>query len=1404
MSEERVSALTSAIKGSRLWIKWKRQIAANHKWVRTVDRDCCRWRLISDEPTLPISRPPEEDPTRPWRVFPELDDVAGRAVLFDPSAENLVASDNELGSWDENQAVRLLESVDPSRVFSSSVEAEYLARFLEELSVRGSRAVQSSLCELLRRGAAAVGLQQLTAVAARIKRIAVLIAPERKLTIKLRDRAEYLVQQPTTTLVWPEVLDDGETASEPDLGDVELLLRALAMNTELDAYRRYAEELLGKVSVDQRRALLARVGDLPVLGAFNCQRGQKTSVSAYSLREAFTSKTLFRTGQGTTERARAELGPVLQAVLLDEPVLIVNKELVELALGEDTADNINVCDARGVLRSLAHHARRLGDVSARRELLRQVRLPDRDVMSVRGMRFLLHGCPEHLNSDGARLWVQGGDELSAWRKMWLSVLAPDQKWTIVEPQLAAEVAHADWAVLDLRPITPEQVAGILADTERIVNIRLDDVEYATILAYERWDEKTWKSLPFHETNEGKRVAIGEATYLEQSGIEVPAGLLDRATVILRSFDPRIAALQNAWIPKLNCRAAILLAVGDRQPDRWCREILDWLIQGDFSGELLRSISDKPWLRMRSGHAVKPRDVVDLPEIEDQVSSIVRKSGSFATLSMLPDELHDHPTIERFRCDLFPHVQSVEALLRISEAMGDSAVGEISVKQDFLAGVASVLENVPDSGAEAWAIVSSVCKGYGDEEAQRVFKALCRPISVQRMKMILRWLPDIAKSNESFEPYLQALAREAQSPEVLRDLRLRCKNGSWKPAADLCYQVPSADRGSLLCDEHGKILKRLVRHGWQSRTTRATVPDNESLLTTVQGYFTPWLRRGDHIKAQVGAVITLIAGFTVVKDFATTLLAPHSREWFLKELPWRNDHSGQPLDGMTPEGAFARCSFRLAVDDVTHISCVSLLGESLRVPLERKVEHLLVGDVFGDLTSRGDVYFDIRFRKIDISAFADAELSNILRATGEQLMRYAYLRPTDLQGVWAKLDDTQQLHVETAESLILEYLPFYLGQLRPSKAPKLTDQLQKIDDHRRLAIEYQSRPEAEQKRKDYEEQRKQLQDMLTRNADVQRAVLEAVQQRLRDSHYQSSSIPFELFQNADDAYVQLSEIWRNGSVPKPDHNDRFVVVNSEDGLSFLHWGRPVNSIGPPGFEGRERGYHRDLEKMLTLSSSEKQMALDRVPAPVTGKFGLGFKSVLLACDRPQVSSGSLQFEIVGGVLPRTLSGDAAADLRRHVDDRTSLESTPGTLVRIYGTPNPTPLPAFHPPPGHIRSSSIRMPISRRSSSSAVEWKRCLPSCRSAIMLKAVGMTQLVVPDTQLHPYFVGSNFTRLSKVWNFQRQNRLYSRPLALSNHSTPETTTACSRPIVRRAKTARAVAQQPLASSPAKAGQLPS
>lgn len=84
-----------------------------------------------------------------------------------------------------------------------------------------------------------------------------------------------------------------------------------------------------------------------------------------------------------------------------------------------------------------------------------------------------------------------------------------------------------------------------------------------------------------------------------------------------------------------------------------------------------------------------------------------------------------------------------------------------------------------------------------------------------------------------------------------------------------------------------------------------------------------------------------------------------------------------------------------------------------------------------------------------------------------------------------------------------------------------------------------------------------------------------------------------------------------------------MLKEENGLlSFIHWGRAVNAVGSGGFLGRERGFHQDIEKMLILSSSDKTEE-----GNVTGKFGLGFKSVLLASDRPKLISGRLTTEIM---------------------------------------------------------------------------------------------------------------------------------------------------------------------------------
>ena len=104
----------------------------------------------------------------------------------------------------------------------------------------------------------------------------------------------------------------------------------------------------------------------------------------------------------------------------------------------------------------------------------------------------------------------------------------------------------------------------------------------------------------------------------------------------------------------------------------------------------------------------------------------------------------------------------------------------------------------------------------------------------------------------------------------------------------------------------------------------------------------------------------------------------------------------------------------------------------------------------------------------------------------------------------------------------------------------------------------------------------------------------------NKHYQytQESIPFEIFQNADDALLQLPE--------KNRPRNTFELIENDNEIIFVHWGRPINSWSGTNLtkkEASERKYDEDLVKMLFLNSSAKNINANN---NATGKFGVGFK------------------------------------------------------------------------------------------------------------------------------------------------------------------------------------------------------
>jgi len=96
-----------------------------------------------------------------------------------------------------------------------------------------------------------------------------------------------------------------------------------------------------------------------------------------------------------------------------------------------------------------------------------------------------------------------------------------------------------------------------------------------------------------------------------------------------------------------------------------------------------------------------------------------------------------------------------------------------------------------------------------------------------------------------------------------------------------------------------------------------------------------------------------------------------------------------------------------------------------------------------------------------------------------------------------------------------------------------------------------------------------------------------------------------------------------------------------------------------------------------------------------------------------------------------------------------------------------------------------------------------NCLMALMLKAVGMTQLAEPEIQGQPYLSGSKRTLRSAVLNFHRQSQWPSWPLVLRSQDSPRSRAFDGSPTEFNAQMARAVVHED-SLSPTKDGQLPS
>lgn len=1295
LSTDECGFLTEAISTTDWFRTFRKHICRDSVWTRTLQRGTePRWSLVEGDARLrlrPVPKPPNSVPERPWLVFPELS--TSNVVPYDAEAPCLWDQPRQ---WLEAELELLLSRI--GGLFTDGPSMDYLAEFLESWAgpYLSTDRIQSQLVSVLRDGLRAAGLQARRQVAAKGSRVLGFLRPQNRLQLSA-ELPEAILKElwriDAPVLLVPRGMDPAESSAGSPQESVlvlwlDVLDRALGSESEMpDQLQVLAavHGLLRTLPADARGRFLRVNRKLRVIGVRDAATGIERAVSFEFIERIRTAGTLFGFSEGLGEAAMG-VTPLLSRAIPDAEVCLVRAQIYrELFPDGATASGSrripSASDGRACLAAIGHQTTgRLGGVADRQRMLEHANDPGTDQNALRGLRLLLHGAVEHRVDDSAVLWIGRHDQHPAWNKLWASTHRGEQ-WSLVPEELANSVPRARWsqanvAEIDSHTLIQELHSSAVIDIAEPEGFSIEERD--EILARIE-HEDLWRQLPFHTTLGGEPIpAAGENVFLAPTRKSHDDRLALLATLIAPSDNARVAEKQKRWLRPFDDRAVIEIALSTEQPALHWRSIMAALdsLPAVIEENLRRLIRSKGWLPTVYGTSAKPEDVIHLDaSLGDEAHRLVAEhrvahGPCFAVPEEIEGALRRNPAWERLReLGFASGEEGLERLGLLLEDLPEYHVGawQAEPSSDEIELLADC-EKLP-----GWRLLEIASGQPFEREAawSRLGEALSGSIDAEKLAGVLDWLSkDTAQwhvRKSVYDVYLRQLARYGENAQrFIPGLRLATRDKKWGDCASLCAGAHGVVDSRVLDAQQAAILGDLVYQAGASHAYESTVgiPDatfrlaRDAAPELLREYFRDW--HGSLVPSpMIGVVLGLLG--SAMRDLANEYLYPHSFEWLVGRLPWRDPGRTRErrewMGDRTVDEALELIEATVRVETGEEVEVLSLLGQSIRVALEQEVRTLLAGA----LSWQGGYGVTIPFRRVELARFEAEQLFNLLRATAERLYFELYNQAkVDFGFLWQELDRSDQLEIGIARRLILDHIPFYLRQLSV-KSERIEKQLAICDSWRRRIAEAEAEGESgESSRKELRLALEKLAGCIDLNTDEQRAVVQAVKSKLKQYQYDLSSIPLELFQNADDAAVELGHFHafplKGSEVPLAAR--RFVVEEQSDGLAFLHWGRPVNARGPVGFDGERRGYDRDLEKMLILSASDK-----RGDEGVTGKFGLGFKSVLLACEHPRVISGRLAIRVVSGILPQPWKDSQEARLRL---TRLGANSRlPGTLIELPG-------------------------------------------------------------------------------------------------------------------------------------------
>lgn len=1289
-------------------LPWRAALCREHQWAYCLDADGGTWRLLpTDRPVIGLPRVLGEDGDLPHSLFPALRAVTQHQHI---TVEGMprITRDTGFHPWPTESLLAMLD-LDVRIIFSRVSPLDYLVRFLDLAGTQvGAAQVQERLAGHARRALLEVGLDSIRRHRRTFGLYLHHVKPDRLLRLRFESSGEddeiayallrapsRLVPIPAEFLVAPGDLG-GTLATE----DAVALLHALA-----DAAVEYPEgrgERIGSIAMqileycgERRRDVMERCADASLLPVYDCRRGQAYMASWSDLAKAHALGGLFT---NTETSGAAELGSALQAALPETRVLLIERRVAQAAFGPSIIPLCTIHNVATLLLAAPSLARPNDRVRLLASLLATAAGPQGAIAPA--VRYLLHGSVAHIQDEAILLTSDHATDSGVWGKLAEQALRLlGAGWRLIPPVLSELVPAVRRRSLPLVVVDAESVAQLLVEAgpERIRGDELTPQERELVVR-DLGDESVLRRLAIHSDREGNLHAIGARTYLE-SDFRVGAPFVPLVTLVRQSERPDVLYKQRRLMDPWTGRTAIRFALEQVRPEGFAVEILDGLqslrARNDLASDLWTMLKTTPWIPARDGGAFAPEYVLHIPGMEDEIAPLIAAGGGLlAGAWSIAPAIAQHPAFtiisERFLPDHASVLGMLGELIREDDSLSDYRIGQIRLERGDVDPFLEAFQVCPDHLLRALPLLSKARSLVGvSQTVEHLLPGLTGAIPGRRMIDILEFLVD---AHQNASPmmraaclkvhcaYLESSAR-AGGWDVLPHIRLLNARQQWRPSAQLCsLKTEGIDAAWVVGEAHFTILEQLLPGNDLARE-RATSPAHSDAATNtaetaepLRQYFRRWEERCPR---------PIIGGFlSVLGDGPVRALA---EDYFDKRgsvATARGQLEWKPIRGASSPGwgasdspgeVMRMQSFRITFHDPVRdggVRVQNLLAQPIVVPLSETFEHLLLGEHLAHTTintpldvQRTD-WFTLRV--IEPGRYTEQDLSRLLRETSRRILRDVYMQASpNLDAMWDGLQAGEQKEIRIAQVRLAESLFLYVRQLGLHKERALADLLGRWERAQRQRTETEDLQNADGKRLHREaeaairEIREELTALLSGDPEIQRLFLAAVRERIeRHYQYRATSIPFELFQNADDATVEWAEMLQGA--PLLPNRTRIRIAASPEALAFIHGGRPINTFRRGDFDGQSRGYDADLEKMLILAASDK--GADELQATVTGRFGLGFKSVFLLADRAEVLSGRLSFEVVGGLFPRALEPDRRDQLREQIAS-SGIETAEGTIISL---------------------------------------------------------------------------------------------------------------------------------------------